>query len=354
MGGKGRAGRGSGRAYRPPTINDVARHAGVSPTTVSRVINGENTVRGAKRTAVLSAVEALSFKPNVAARRLAGSAPLRIGLLYGNPSASYLSEFLVGSLEAASRLGVQLLVERCELGDGAIVAARRLMDGGVDGMMLTPPLGDLPGLVDAVVSGGGLLTIVGSSRPAEGLPAVGIDDAAAAAAMTQHLIALGHRRIGFVTGAMDVSVSGDRLAGYRQALREGGIVPDDTLVVGGDYTYRSGLEGARRLLDLAVPPTAIFASNDDMAAATAAEAQRRGMAVPGALSVCGFDDAALATAIWPELTTIRQPIADMARQGMTMLVDAIRQSDQEGEPQAQHRLLAFELIRRGSDTVPPS
>lgn len=333
-----------------PTISDVARRAGVSPMTVSRVINGENNVRPATRDTVNAAIAALNYAPNSAARMLAGAGQNRIGLLYSNPSAAYLSEFLVGSLDQASRRDVQLIVEKCELGDHEIEVARHLIDGGIDGIVLPPPLCDSPDLIRLLVEEDVCAVLVGSARPAAELMAVSIDDHRAALAMTRHAISLGHSRIGFIGGNPTLKASADRLAGYRAALDEAGVAFDDALVAPGLFTYRSGLDAAEQLLDLADAPTAIFASNDDMAAATVAVAHRRGLEVPGDLTVCGFDDTTLATAIWPELTTIHQPIADMSRAAVDMLVSALRR--QETAPEERHRLLDFTLIRRQSDAAP--
>lgn len=331
-----------------PTISDVALHAGVSPMTVSRVINGETNVRPATRDRVNEAIGALRYKPNPAARSLAGASLTRIGLLYSNPSPAYLSELLVGSLDQASRIGVQLIVEKCELGDHEIEVTRHLIESGVDGIMLPSPLSDSARVVEEIASEGLPAVVVGSGAPSSKMLAVSIDEHAAALAMMRHIIALGHRRIGFILGSPAQAASGQRLEGYRQALKEAKLPEDPALIAPGLFTYRSGMEAAEQLLDVADRPTAIFASNDDMAAATVAVAHRRGLDVPADLTVCGFDDTTLATAIWPERTTIRQPIAEMSRASLDLLVAAIR----HGGGEATHQLLDFELIRRESDAVP--
>lgn len=318
--------------------------------TVSRVINGETNVRAATRETVNAAIAELNYSPNSAARSLAGAGQSRIGLLYSNPSAGYLSEFLVGGLDQASRRDVQIIVEKCELGDHEIEVARRLVEGGIDGIVLPPPLCDSPELIRMLVEEEVPAVLVGSARPAEELLAVSIDDHQAALAMTRHVISLGHRRIGFIGGNPTLQASGSRLAGYRAALEEAGLAFDQTLVAPGLFTYRSGLDAAEQLLELEDAPTAIFASNDDMAAATVAVAHRRRLDVPGDLTVCGFDDTTLATAIWPELTTIHQPIADMSRAAVDMLVTAVRRQD--AKPDERHRLLDFTMIRRQSDAAP--
>jgi LacI family transcriptional regulator len=333
-----------------PTISDVARRAGVSQMTVSRVINGETNVRPATRAMVDEAIVALRYAPNPAARSLAGAGQSRIGLLYSNPSAGFLSEFLVGSLDQASRSDVQLIVEKCEIGDHEVEVARRMVESGIDGVILPPPLCESAGVLAVLDEAGVPAVAVATSAPPAHLMAVSIDDRQAAYDMTAHVIALGHRRIGFVVGNLNLTASERRLEGYREALAAQGIAADDRLIVPGLFTYRSGLDAAETLLDREDAPTAIFASNDDMAAAVVAVAHRRGLDVPGDLTVCGFDDTTLSTAIWPELTTIHQPIADMSRAAIEMLVAAIRRPVRGAE--THHRLLDFTLVRRQSDAAP--
>lgn len=333
-----------------PTIGDVAEQAGVSPMTVSRVINGESNVRETTREAVNAAIRALNYAPNPAARSLAGAAQVRIGVLYNNPSAAYLSEFLVGSLDQASRVDAQIVVEKCEIGDRELEAARHLLRGGVDGVILPPPLSDSEPVLQLMRDAGIPTVVVASGRPRQEMLAVTIDDLEAAREMTAHLIGLGHRRIGFVAGNPNQTGSALRLRGYQSALEAAGLVVDPALIAPGLYTYRSGLAAADCLLDLAKPPTAIFAANDDMAAAVVAVAHRRGLDVPGDLSVCGFDDTTLATAIWPELTTIHQPIASMSRAAVDLLMAAVRRKPFLAS--GPHVVLEHTFVRRQSDAQP--
>ncbi|HEY0648436.1 LacI family DNA-binding transcriptional regulator [Phenylobacterium sp.] len=333
------------------TIHDVARHAGVSPMTVSRVINGEKNVRDSTREAVNAAIRELNYAPNPAARSLAGADLVRIGLLYSNPSAAYLSEFLVGSLDQCSRANIQLIVEKCDEAR-AEAAAARLVASGVDGIILPPPLCDFADLTRTLNEANVPAVAVATGKPPADVSAVRIDDFGAAQAMTRHLIGLGHRRIGFIKGHPNQTASRQRHEGYVAALAEAGITADPALVAQGYFTYRSGFEGAETLLAVEPAPTAIFASNDDMAAGTVAVAHRRGLDVPGDLTVVGFDDSALATTVWPELTTIRQPIADMSRQAVTLLTDEIRSRRAGEKAQHPHALLDFTLIRRESDGPP--
>ncbi|MGI4879598.1 MAG: LacI family DNA-binding transcriptional regulator [Janthinobacterium lividum] len=352
--------RGAGHLAKPParpqrrstTISDVAQRAGVSPMTVSRVINGETNVRQTTRDTVNAAIAALRYSPNPAAQSLAGAQPIKIGMLYSNPSAAYLSEFLVGTLDYASRANIQLVIEKCDVGDEAEAAARHLLAGGVDGLVLPPPLCDTEQVLAVLRAAGALGVTVASGHPAPGFSAFSIDDHRAAYEMTAHIISLGHQRIGFIVGDREHPSSLLRLAGFRAAMAAAGLDVPDALIKYGLFTYRSGLDAAEELIGVDNPPSAIFASNDDMAAATVAVAHRHGIDVPSDLTVCGFDDTALATTIWPELTTIRQPIADMSLAAVELLVREIR-AYRAGEPMTpQHLQLDFKLIRRQSDAAP--
>lgn len=338
--------------HKAPTIADVAREAGCSPMTVSRVINGDANVRDTTRDAVRQAIEKLNYSPNAAARSLAGANQIRIALLYSNPSAAYLSEFLVGGLEQAARSDVQFVVEKCEFGVDEVATVRRLIKGGVNGFVLSPPLCDEQPLIEMLVQEGVPAIAVGPGRPPEQMSAICINDFDAAAEMTRHLISLGHRRIGFIVGNPFQSVSGERLNGFRAAMSAANLPVGDSDIVQGQFTYRSGLEAAAQLLDQSDRPTAIFASNDDMAAAAVAVAHRRHLDVPADLTVCGFDDTSIARTIWPELTTIHQPIADMSRAAVDLLASELRAFRAGNHVSATHMVLDYTLVRRQSDAVP--
>ncbi len=317
--------------------------------TVSRVVNGEANVRDTTREKVNLAISALNYIPNQAARRLAGSKLIRIAILYSNPSASYLNELLVGVLNRASLGHLQLVVEKCEEGEKE---ARDLIDNGIDGIILPPPLCDSHNLLDLVAQTSTPAVAVASGQPDKRVSAIGIDDHRAAYDMTRHIISLGHQRIGFITGHPNQTASARRLAGFKSAMSDAGFPVPDELVSRGMFNYRSGLDAAEKLLTVDPRPSAIFASNDDMAAATVAIAHRFGLDVPGDLTVAGFDDAALSTTIWPELTTVRQPIFDMAGAAVDILVRQIR-AHREGAPEpCEHIVMDFSLIRRQSDAAP--
>lgn len=336
------------------TILDVARRAGVSPMTVSRVVNGEKNVRPATRAAVLAAVKALNYSPNPAARSLAGAEAARIGLIYSNPSAAYLSEFLVGALDEASRTSVQIMLEKCEATSAAERAAvRKLLASGAAGVILPPPLCESHEVLDELKLAGLPTVAVATGRFGKEASCVRINDFAAAREMTNYLLGLGHRRIGFIKGHPNQTASTERERGFTAALAEAGIKPDPALIVQGYFSYRSGLDAADSLLTTRQLPTAIFAANDDMAAATVSVAHRKGLDVPGDLSVVGFDDTSIATNIWPELTTIRQPITSMAEIALDLIVQAIRSHKKNGgETKSVDHLVTYTLIKRGSAAAP--
>ncbi len=337
-----------------PTIADVALKAGFSPMTVSRVINGEKNVRESTRDAILEAIAKLNYSPNLAARTLAGADQIRIGLLYSNPSAAYLSRYLLGSLEQARLSHVQLVIEKCDSGAAEEEATvRDLLATGVDGVILCPPLCDSLPVLAQIEWADVPAVVVANWRPPGNVSVVRIDDQEAVAAMTRHIAALGHSRIGFIIGNPTQKASEQRLNGFVATMKALGLPTPDELVVQGQFTYRSGLVAAEQLLDLPERPTAIFASNDDMAAAAVAVAHRRHLDVPKDLTVCGFDDTDFAQSIWPELTTIHQPIAQMSRTAVDMLVHQIRARRAGKDEGVAETLLDFTLVKRDSDARRP-
>ena len=317
--------------------------------TVSRVINAEPGVTELTRAKVRAAVSQIGYVPNSAARSLAGGQQCRIALLHSNPSAAYLSELLVGSLAEASAGNIELVVEMCLERETAEELAKRLVRHRIDGVILPAPLCEDIGLLEVMHAAGLAIAQIAAGSPAPFAFSVTIDDEAAAYAMTTRLIALGHRGIGFIGGNVDQASSTLRRIGHDRALAEAGIASSPDLFVPGDFTYRSGMIAAEQLLAATPRPTAIFASNDDMAAAAIAAAHRAGLDVPGDVSICGFDDTAMATAIWPELTTIRQPVADMARHAIRLLARAVRSKTGAVAASPEHVRLDFALIARMSD-----
>lgn len=336
------------------TIQDVARAAGVSAMTVSRVINGEPNVRDTTREAVRTAIAKLNYSPNTAARSLAAGEATHIGLLYANPSAAYLSQFLIGALEAARRAGCHLIVEACESesADEQAEATRAFATTNVEGVILPPPLSESHAVLAELEAAEIPVVTVAMGFPRADSLNVRIDDFAAAAEMTRHLLNLGHRNIGFIKGHPNHIASHERARGFLAALDEFGVEAGDAMIEQGYFTFRSGLVATERLLGRANPPTAIFASNDDMAAAAVSVVHRHGLSVPGDVSVAGFDDTLIATTIWPELTTVKQPIAAMAEAALDLLLSKLRARRAGSAADSAEEVLSHELIVRESSAPP--
>lgn len=302
----------------------------------------------------MTAVEKLKYSPNLAARTLAGAEHIRIAMLYENPSFAYLSRLLVGTLEQARKSHVQLVIEQCKDGQDIYDVFNGLIESGVDGIMISAPLGDTETMLNLIEKTDVTCVVVANWNPPGKMSVVHIDDVAAAATMTKHIISLGHKRIGFVKGNPEQKASVQRLAGFRSAMERAGLEIEPEMIVDGLFTYRSGLDAAEKLLNLPKPPTAIFASNDDMAAAAITVAHRRHLDVPKDLTVCGFDDTDFAQSIWPELTTIHQPIAEMSRTAVEILVDRIRSKRASKTNSREVRLLDYTFVQRESDAPPKS
>jgi LacI family transcriptional regulator len=329
------------------TMHEVARHLGVSPMTVSRALSGHAKVKAETRERVQSAIAELGYSPNLAARNLARAAVVHIGLLYNNPSAAYMNELLVGVMEHSSRAGCQVLLEKCGARTGRSVIDKLRRDG-ISGVILPPPLSDSKPALDALRAAKIPCIAVATGQPALHGLSVRINDFEAAAAMTHYLLSLGHRDLGFIVGAVNQTASAQRYAGFAAALAQRGLTARREWVKQGSFSYRSGLLAAEELLAGAQRPSAIFASNDDMAAAAIAVAHQMHLQVPEDLTIVGFDDTPLATTIWPALTTVRQPVAAMSGKAMELLLEEIRLRalGQTLEP-LQH-ILKFSLVRRDS------
>jgi LacI family transcriptional regulator len=341
-----------GRENGVVTVSDVARRAGVSSMTVSRVVNGREYVGEETRRRVLAAIDALNYSPNLAGRSLRTSGTHKVGMLYSNPSEAYLNQFLVGALQQCSLSGSTLVIEQCGGLRSQRVAAEKLLAAGVDGVILPPPLCDSAATLSHLEEEGIPAIAFATGRPQRGISCVRIDDYEAARAMTQHLIGLGHRDIGFIQGDPAHSPTALRTSAFLAVMSETRLPILPEFMAQGLFTYRSGLAAAEQLLKGKRRPTAIFSSNDDMAAAVISVAHGLGLHVPEDLTVCGFDDTPVATIVWPELTTIRQPVTNMARTAVTLLLDEIGRH-RAGQPSVgKHELVKFTLVKRASSAPP--
>ena len=322
--------------------------------TVSRVINGEASVRGSTKEAVDAAILELGYSPNKAARSLASASQIRIGLLYANPNSTFLSKMLLGVMEQSRQSDTQIVVVECKMGAHTDSVIDGMVEEGIDGIILAPPLSDSAQAFKTCRRHNLPTVTVGSPHQAEEVSSVYIDDFQAAVTITNHIIELGHTRIAFIIGTSEQAASTKRLEGYRAAMKAAGIEIRPELVIQGDFSYRSGFDVAGQLLSLKPRPTAILASNDDMAAGVIAMAQRQHIMVPDELTVCGFDDSLFATTIWPNITTIRQPIAEMSRLAIEMLEKKIRRRRRDSKKivTGKHRQLDFIMMLRDSEAPP--
>ncbi len=297
---------------KPTTIHDIARAASVSPSTVSRVLTGSTPVTARKRAAVLAAIEALNFRPNLVARGLASGKSMAIGVLtqsmaslfYGEVAqgieqglhgSNYHPVFASGQWRASEeREALHLLVERQV--DGMIVLAGELPDETFRSVAEQIPL-------------------IAIGRRIAGLEAqcLQVEHYDGAYQATGYLIELGHRRIAHITGIFSHVDALDRRQGYRQALLDAGLSVDERLIVAGDYTDIGGLRAAEALLDSGAPFTAVFAANDQMAYGAGLAFYRRGLRVPDDISLIGFDDLYSSAFVTPPLTTVRQHMTAMGR-----------------------------------------
>lgn len=342
------------RQHKNVTVNDVARLAGVSSMTVSRVINNEDNVREQTRETVLRAIETLGYRPNKAARSLAAANPITVGLVYINPNNSYFSAMLRGLLDRAHHADTHIVIEQCEEGPDTLKTIRELHADGVDGFLLGPPLCDDDDALEMLQKERIPAVTIGSQHDYELVSSVSVDDRAASYEITRLLIGLGHTRIAFMIGNPGQSASWLRLDGFREAMAEAGLPVDESQVIQGRFAYRSGTEIAERLLGQSPVPTAIIAANDDMAAGAVAAALHHNVEVPEQLTIVGFDDTLLATAIEPVITTIRQPIPEMAHVAVELLEKNIRALRAGKEIKGYRETQAYELIFRDSHAPPPA
>jgi len=315
---------------RRPTIDDVAALSGVARVTVSRVINDEPSVRAATRQRVLDAVEQLGYKVNVQARNLAAGNSRQIMLIHesdvdAEPNSYYFSGLELGALTSCARHGYQLAVQAIDpKDDGGRQQILALIESGrCNGLVLTPPFSDRRELVQALIDANCPVICIAASAAVRAIaPAVGIDDECAGYDMARHLLALGHRRIGYIHGIEGHISAESRHAGFTRALREAGIEPDPGITARGNFTFRSGIECCERIL-AAGDVTAIMCANDDMAAGALLTCHKHGFAIPEDLSVVGFDDTPVSDIVWPPLTTIHQPIKEVGRQAAAALIKRI-------------------------------
>ncbi len=332
-------------------MKDVADLAGVSIKTVSRVLNNEPHVQDKLRNKVKDAVAKLEYIPSQSARSLRGNRSYTITLLCHAADSSYSNTIQFGAVVACQRLGYQLSIslqeglDQLSFDQLKAVFEKLIHQHRPDGIMLMAPYAGNKMIAFALQELGIDVVRIGPvDLPTEDI-LVEIDDYGAAIELTQHLIDLGHRRIAFVRGLENQRATDVRFAGFSMAMNAAGLTIDDRLVMPGSFDFSSGMDAGQKLLSLEDPPSAVFASNDDMAAGLVTAATMAGVPVPEGLSVVGFDDSAVATRMRPELTTIHQPLRELGEVAIEKLIESFQN---ERKTSARRIVLDHNFILRNT------
>ena len=325
------------------TIRDVAAHAGVSHQTVSRVINDSERVSPATRARVKAAISDLDYRPSAIARSMARGRTGILACISPNLTDYTFAAIIDGAERALSEEGFFLLSASAPDADTFRVLIEQLVDSRrAEGLLIINPYADerfryLPDSVPMVFAG---------ARPrAEAANSVALDDVAVGLEATMHLLGLGHRRIGTISGPLAEDCSQDRLAGYEQALADAGQALDPALVIEGNWQARSGYAAFQQYAAAGTLPDAVFAQNDQMAAGVLRAAGDLGIDVPGQLAVIGVDDIPMAPYFNPPLTTLRQDFARIGREAAQLLLGVLAQP---AMPRQQLRLPAELIVRRST------
>ncbi|MGH2514336.1 MAG: LacI family DNA-binding transcriptional regulator [Ktedonobacterales bacterium] len=314
------------------TIEDIARLAGVSRGTVSRVLNRRPDVDRETRARVLRVIEEQGYVPSLTAAGLAGGRNRLIGMVVPVFTWSILGELVRGITEILNRTAYELVLytfnDEDLHRDRRDILNRLLATQLTAGLLAVYP-GELSVQLNELYEQGVPVVVIDDQRE-HNVPWVRADDATGAYHAVNHLIQLGHRRVAHIQGPAEYLVSHDRHQGYLRALEEAGIAPAAELVLEGDFLPQSGYVCAQRLFDLPeeIRPTAIFASADQMAYGVLRAAEERGVSVPKDLALVGFDDDAPSAHVFPPLTTVRQPSYEMGREGINLLLALL--AEQEG------------------------
>lgn len=316
-----------------PTINDVARLSGVSKRTVSRVINTLPNVKRDTRQKVLLAIRQLQYEPNPQARGLAFKRSYLIGLIYDNPNALYISDVQKGVLKACQGTGYELIMHPADFDSQRLVDdVRKFADRArLDGVILLSPISQLESVAYCLKDASCAYVRISPKEIDSADRVVVSNDRNGAVMMTEHLIELGHREIGFILGPPGNLSSQEKFNGFCMAMKRHKIPVRKRLVMEGANTFESGVIAAERVLKRATLPTAIFANNDAMALGVLKKSQILGVAVPQTLSIAGYDDSAYASLVWPDLTTVNQPVELMGHLAARKLIAQLVANGEQGD-----------------------
>jgi LacI family transcriptional regulator len=331
------------------TIREVAEAAGVSIATVSRVVNGRGDVSPETREAVTRVIRDRGYTANRSARSLSAGRTGLVGVLVPLVYPVYFSSILSGAAEALHEHDLRLLLSPTDFEhEREVTLLERLMHGLTDGALIVLPRESSDELAQLLEDGYRFVVVDPLQPLDERIPSVSAAHTSGADQAMKHLLGLGHRRIGAITGPNGWVATEDRRRGYHAALAAAGILPDPALELEADFEISGGRKAADALLDLDNPPSAIFAFNDNLAIGAIQAARSRGLRVPYDLSVVGFDDVEHATIVTPTLTTVRQPLAEMGRTAVSLLMRLLERQRFE----TLHVELATRLVVRES-TAPP-
>jgi LacI family transcriptional regulator len=328
------------------TMNDVARLADVSIATVSHVINGTRFVSAERVERVHAAMQELGYTPDATARSLRVGRTDTIGLVIPDTSNPFFAALARWIEEAGFESGyTTILANSDERPDREHRYVSTLVSKRVDGIILAPSRGDHRRLIKLLENARMPVVVVDRDAELPNADVVLYDNAGGSYEATRHLIDLGHECIGCIAGPADATSAAERVKGFRRAMSDAGLALPDNAVVEADFHFTGGREATARLLANGEPFTALFAANDLMAAGAIRALAERGLGVPGDISVIGFDDAPLAEMISPSLTTMRQPLQDMAQAAVTLLLSRITESN---GPAPNRRVLPTSLVVRES------
>lgn len=314
------------------TIKDVAREAGVSFKTVSRVINNDQTVKPQNRDRILAAIKKLNYRIDASARNLRSNSSFTLGIVYDRLNAIYIVNIQNGAIKVCqeTNYGLQILPMADDRSLDADELAGIATSARISGFIVTPPFSESAALINGLIAHGiPFVSIVSNSNPgpeSEGL-SVQIDDFRIGRQLTEYLLRLGHRKIGFLWGQQSHRTSHDRYNGFVAAMKESGTGIDENFVLNGEYTFQSGFERTRKLLSLPVRPTAIIVSNDDIAAGAIAAANRMGVKVPDELSVIGISNSPIAHQSFPRLTGFDLDAEELSATATRLLISYLSSPD---------------------------
>ena len=309
----------------PVTIKDVSNDAKVSIKTVSRVINNEKNVAEKTRELVVQSIKKLGFKPNKSAQSLRSKKSHMIALLYDNPNKHYLADIQRGILRLCKETGYNLVLQECDYKNTqlALEISKFIDDFSIDGLIITPPLSDMQEFLNSLVSSEAEYAIIAPSTTLKESSYVSSNDYEASYAMTSKIVEKGHTDIAFIKGHHKHSASSLRFDGFLAALKDHDVKLNMEWVKEGNFGFDSGFSAGLELLKSQKKPSVIFASNDYMAAGVMKAAQMNGINIPLELSLIGFDDSPIAEQLWPSLTTVRQPVEEMAYHSARLLLGNI-------------------------------